>query len=96
MKITPSCFESELHRAMRLNDDCIRAELISNGLDPDAEAAALRAMVAIALHQASGRGSAIRALAPRREETKSPPAPLLAPLIALAGQGLFDRQASNR
>lgn len=60
MKITPTHFESELHQEMNLSDQSIRAEMISSGLDPDSEAEALRAMVAIAMHRAAGRGSAIR------------------------------------
>ncbi len=61
-------YESELHRQLGMTDAELREELEREGLDPDAEARALRSMIhrRIALHNAmSGAARAADALAPR-------------------------------
>lgn len=57
---TPS---SDLHRALGLTDSDIRRELATLGLDPDAEAQALRLMIRLGVAQARRASSTHREFA---------------------------------
>lgn len=55
-------FESALHESLGMSDKDLREELMANGLNPDSESEALRAMISLGIERAANRGEPERRL----------------------------------